>query len=294
MKSIGSIGAVQISRVLDSTLLGETMQGWFPDFNCEEVKPHESWLCPHHYNSESGHFSMPVHSWVLRINGYTVLIDTCIGNHKHRPGLFEMHMLNTRYLERMSDLGVRPEDVDFVLCTHLHVDHVGWNTRLEGGKWVPTFPNAQYVISRTDYEAAKADALDPGARPFLKDVFEDAIYPIVESGQACVVDGVYELLDHLTLTPAPGHSPGNYRIELRSQGQTGVFAGDILHSPVQIPFWRWSSRVCRDRMMAAESRRKLLEFCVSENALLLPGHFEAPHVGRIRNSGDTFAIDFGW
>ncbi len=294
MKSIGRIGSVEIGRVLDSYLLGETTQGWFPDFDRDAVKPHQNWLCPTHYDAESGHFAMPVHSWLVRVGRYNVLIDTCLGNDKSRPGLVEGHMLDTRYCQRMAELGVTMNDVHYVLCTHLHVDHVGWNTRLRNGRWVPTFPNARYVLSRTEYEAAKKNALNPTSPPLFRHVFEDSIHPVVEAGAACLVDGVHELVDQLTLRPAPGHSPGHFRIELRSQGAVGVFAGDILHSPIQVPLWEWSTRVCWDKRMAAASRRELLEFCASENALLLPGHFQAPHVGRIKRAGGTFAIDFGW
>jgi glyoxylase-like metal-dependent hydrolase (beta-lactamase superfamily II) len=166
----------------------------------------------------------------------------------------------------------------------------GWTT----GAGSRPFPNARYVFSRTEYEAANRDALDPTSPPFFRHAFEDSIHPVVEAGKACLVDGVHELVDHLTLRPAPGHSPGHLRIELRSQGATGVFVGDMLHSPIQVPLWEWSTRVCWDKRMAAASRRELLEFCVSENAILLPGHFQAPHVGRIRRAGGTFAIDFGW
>lgn len=294
MNSIGRIGAVEVGRVLDSYLLGETMQGWFPDFTREAVEPHVHWLCPHYYDPESGRLPMPVHSWLLRVGSTNVLIDTCIGNHKSRPDKFEMHMLNTRYLERLKELGAAPEEIDYVLCSHLHLDHVGWNTRLENGRWVPTFPNAKYVFSRVEYEAAKQEAASATCPPFLRNVFEDSVFPVVEAGKACLVDGVHELLDALTLRPAPGHSPGHVRIELASKGERGVFAGDMLHSPVQVPLWPWSTRVCWDRPMASRARRELLEFCASENALLLPCHFEAPYVGRIRATGETFAIDFGW
>ncbi len=290
----GRVGEVEIGRVLDSYILGETMQAWFPDFDRAAVKSHEHWLCPNHYDAESGHFKMPVHSWVFRLNGYNVLVDTCVGNHKIRPTLYEFHLLETHYLRRLAEVGLRPEDVDYVLCTHLHVDHVGWNTKLENGRWVPTFPNARYVMSRVEYESTKELASNPQGPPFLRHVFEDSVYPIVEAGKAELVDGVHEMLDALILRPAPGHSAGHVRIELKSRGEQAIFAGDLLHSPVQVPFWQWSTRVCLDRKMAAQSRRELLEFCVAENALLLPGHFEAPYGGRIKNRNDTFAIDFGW
>ncbi len=294
MGMVGKVGTVEIGRILDSSLLGFTAQTWFPDFDRQLVEPHEQWLCPHHYDPECGRIPMPVHSWLLRVGDHNVLIDTCLGNDKERPEFAEMHRLTNRYLGRMTELGLGPEEIDYVLCTHLHVDHVGWNTRLENGRWVPTFPNAQYVLSRKEYEAAKEEAADPGAPAFIRNTFEDSVHPVVESGKSCLVDDGYELLDNLTLRLAPGHSPGHVRIELRSGDATAVFAGDILHSPIQVPLWQWSSIVCWDKAMAAKARRELLEFCCAENAILIPGHFEAPHVGRIREAGNTFAIDFGW
>jgi glyoxylase-like metal-dependent hydrolase (beta-lactamase superfamily II) len=146
LKSVGRIGSAEIGRVLDSYLLGETMQSWFPDFNRDAITSHEHWLCPAHYDPESRHFAMPVHSWLLRVGRYNVLIDTCLGNDKSRPRLVEGHRLDTRYLKRLANVGLTPDDIDYVLCTHLHVDHVGWNTRLDNGRWVPTFPNARYVF----------------------------------------------------------------------------------------------------------------------------------------------------
>lgn len=294
MKILGKIGHVEIGRVLDSYVLTETAQVFFPDFDREALAPHEGWLCPTHYDNESGHIPMPVHSWLLRVGDKNVLIDTCLGNNKTRPDKPEMHLLNNRYLERMTGLGVRPEEIDYVLCTHLHVDHVGWNTRLEHGRWVPTFPNARYVVSKTEYECAKRDAEDPQGSAFLRQVFEDLIYPVVETGKAALIDGSQTLLDGVTLQPAPGHSPGHLRIELRSGGDLGFFVGDILHSPIQVPLWKWSTRYCSDRVMAAQSRRQVLEDCVAENALLIPCHFETPYVGRIKEAGNTFAINFGW
>jgi glyoxylase-like metal-dependent hydrolase (beta-lactamase superfamily II) len=293
-EAVGKIGSVEVARVLDGYLLGETAQGFFPDFDREALKPHERWLCPTHYDDESGRVPMPVYSWLIRLGDKNVLIDTCLGNDKVRPDKSEMHLLNTRYLERMADFGLRPEQIDFVLYTHLHVDHVGWNTRLENGRWVPTFPNARYVLSRTEYEAAKTEAAHPDCLPWIKNVFADSIQPIVETGKATLVDGSQGLLDELTLHPSPGHSPGHMCIGLRSQGRLAVFVGDLLHTPIQVPLWSWSTRYCWNLQLAAQSRRELFEFCAAENALVLPAHFEAPHVGRIRKANDTFSIDFGW
>jgi glyoxylase-like metal-dependent hydrolase (beta-lactamase superfamily II) len=293
-KAVGNVGSAEIARVLDTYILIETAQTFFPDFDRDALKPHLHWLCPTHYDDESGRIPMPIHSWLIRVGDKTALIDTCLGNDKVRPNMSEMHFLNTRYLERMADVGVRPEDVHYVLCTHLHGDHVGWNTRLENGRWVPTFPNAQYVMSRAEYEAAKIQAAQPDCPPWIRNVFVDSLQPIVETGKAILVDGVHELFDGLMLRPSPGHTVGHMSVELRSQGAGAYFVGDLLHSPMQVPLWSWNTRYCWDPQMAAQSRRELLEHCVAENALLLPAHFNAPHVGRIREAKGTFGIEFGW
>lgn len=289
----GTIGNVKIARVLDTHILGETAQSWFPDFNRDAVRPHEHWLCPHHFDPETGRIPMPVHSFVLETAHHLILVDTCVGNDKERPGVGEFHRLTTNYLHRLAAVGLRPEDIDYVMCTHLHVDHVGWNTRLVDGRWVPTFPNARYVVSKTEFEAARDEAITINF-PAIRNCFADSVLPIVEAGKMDFIDGIHEMLGVMTLRPAPGHSPGHMRIELRSDGQIGVFAGDMVHSPIQVPLWQWSSKVCWDKNMAAQSRRELLEFCVAEGALLLPGHFSSPHVGRIRDAHGTFALDFGW
>ena len=291
----GKIGDVEIASVLDCTILGETAQAWFPDFDRDAIRPHEHWLCPHHFDAETGRIPMPVQSFVLRTKHHNILIDTCVGNDKERPGpgLAEFHRLTTDYLGRLAKLGLRPEDIDYVMCTHLHGDHIGWNTRLINGRWEPTFPNARYIMSRTELEATRSEA-EASTFVALKNCFEDSIRPVLDAGKAEFVDGVHEMLDVITLRPAPGHSPGNMRIELRSLGEVGVFAGDIVHSPIQIPFWEWSSRLCWDRQMSAHARRELLEFCATDNALLIPGHFAAPHVARIRESAGRFDLEFGW
>jgi glyoxylase-like metal-dependent hydrolase (beta-lactamase superfamily II) len=294
MKLTGRVGNVDVARVFDSYLLGETAQTFFPEFDRESLRPHEHWLCPTHYDPESGHIRMPVQSWLLRVGDQNVLIDTCLGNHKSRPDKHEMHMLNTRYLERLQGVGMRPEDIDYVLCTHLHVDHVGWNTRLENGRWVPTFANARYVWSKTEYEAAKCQAMKSDCSVSVRQVFQDSIQPVVETRKADMIDGEFGILDGVVLNPAAGHTPGHLRIEVRSQGAVGLFVGDILHSPIQVPLWSWSTRYCWDRAMAAQERRRVLEICAAENALLLPAHFEAPHVGRVTAAGESFALALGW
>ena len=294
MAKVAKIGDVEVARIFDTVLLGYTAQAWFPKFDREALRPYEGWLCPVHYDRESGRFPMPVSSYLLRITGKNILIDTCLGNDKERPGMPETHRLATCYLDRLSQEGLRPEDIDFVLCTHLHVDHVGWNTRLLNGRWIPTFPNAQYVVSRKEYEGFLAFLKRPATPQVDQNYYNDSVLPIVEADKMVLVDDFHEMLGCIRLVPYPGHSPNHVSIELRSQGSTAAFVGDLLHSPIQVPMWQWSTVIDTDQEQAARSRRKLLEFCCTENVLLVPGHFEAPYAGRIRPDGDTFSIDFGW
>jgi glyoxylase-like metal-dependent hydrolase (beta-lactamase superfamily II) len=286
------VGAVEIARVEDCVFSDLVAQRWLPQFDREAVRAHEHWLAPDHFDPRSGCLILPVHSFLLRTPHHIILIDTCVGNHKERPGVAKMHRLETHYLERLLALGIRPEDVDYVMCTHLHSDHIGWNTRLIDGRWVPTFPRARYILSADELEATQAEIAGTGTSEANRNRYADSILPILAAGQVELIDGGHEMLDLFTFTPAPGHTSGNLRIELRSGGETAILAGDVVHSPIQIPFWHWSTRVCVDPLQAAESRRTLLEDCAATNAVLMPGHFSAPHVGRIRERAGAFSIDF--
>ncbi len=287
------LGDIKLSRIHES-YLHEPVRAWFPDFNDELFREHEAWLAPKYYDPATARIIMPVHSWVLRSNKYTILVDGCVGNDKDRPRLEHLHHLNTNYLDKLKAAGVQPEDVDYVLCTHLHVDHVGWFTRLDHGRWVPTFPNAKYVWSRIDHDYTVTHANTDSVPPFFTNMYNDSVLPIVEAGQALVVDGDYQFSDDILIRPAPGHSAGHVRIEVRSRGALGVFCGDVFHSPLQVPLWEWSSRTCFDRAQSTRTRYDLLSFCAEHNALLIPTHFDDPYVGRIVRKKDTFGINFGW
>jgi len=294
LKSVtGRIGDIEMARVYETTTTMD-VKSWHPGLTAADLEPHLSWLAPRFLNPATGEFPMPIVSWVLRSMGRTILIDSCYGNDKDRPGYADADHLHTPYLERLEAVGVLPDEVDMVLCTHLHLDHVGWNTRLIDGRWVPTFPNARYIWSRIEREDAANQSIATTTPPFLRPVYGDSVLPILAAGLAQEVDGVFPVDENILMRPAPGHSPGNVRIELRSQGNIAVFAGDILHSPIQIPLWRQASVVDADAALATRSRHELLSFCADEGALLIPGHFPEPYVGRIVRDGDSFAIRFGW
>ena len=287
------IGDIEISRVYELTFLGQTASDFYPKFDRDAVRTHEHWLCPDHFDPESLRVPMDVQSFIIKTDQHVIMIDTCCGNNKPREGAPEFHQLTTRYLDRLAALGLTPEDVDYVMCTHLHIDHIGWNTRLVDGRWIPTFPNARYIVSRQEYDNATVEAKTIQFSP-IQNGYQDSVLPVIEAGLTDLVDDGYELLDLLTVKPAPGHTPANIQIELASKGERAIFAGDMLHTPLQIPFWEWSSKLCWNQELAAQTRRRLFEQCVNENALLIPGHFRAPHLGRIRESGDRFRISWGY
>jgi len=266
---------------------------FFPLSTAEAWERHRHWMEPLHYDAASGRIALSMHSWLVRTPRSTILIDGCVGNDKDRPTRPAWHHLDIPYLERLAQLGVAPEQVDYVMCTHLHADHVGWNTRLLDGRWVPTFPNAKYVISRKDHDdwverlAAAGEAKGHHMQSFV-----DSVLPVVEAGQALLVDDGFELDGALTVEPAPGHTPHHVAIWLRSGASRGVFTGDVIHHPIQVYHPQWSCMGCEDPDVATATRLRVLHDCAEHGALLLPGHFMAPHAARIVEKDGGFDFSF--
>ncbi|MBT6910971.1 MAG: MBL fold metallo-hydrolase, partial [Rhodospirillaceae bacterium] len=227
-----------------------------------------------------------MHSWVVEHNGLTVLIDTCVGNDKDRMPAENWTNNQGPYLERLAEAGFQPEDIDMVMCTHLHVDHVGWNTKLLDGRWVPTFPNAKYLFSRADFEHYQAHAEEDMDRLS----FVDSVLPIVEHGLAEMTEGDHLLAEGLLLEPAPGHTPGHITLKLESGADAAIFTGDILHHPLQVYHPEWNSRFCILPDEARTSRRRVLDFCADRGALLMPAHFGAPHCCHIDRAGEAYSL----
>jgi glyoxylase-like metal-dependent hydrolase (beta-lactamase superfamily II) len=178
------------------------------------------------------------------------------------------------------------------MCTHLHVDHVGWNTRLENGRWVPTFPKARYLFSQADRDYWDPATGGHSAMAMNDVIFNDSVLPVIESGQADLVRGVHEIEAGLEIHPAPGHTPGNMILKAVSRDARGIFAGDSLHHPIQLYHPEWNASVDEDKPLAHATRRAILEECVDRRSLLLPAHFAAPHAAYIRREGNGFAPDF--
>ena len=287
-----NVGAAKITRIEESYAPIFEARTFFADWRDDIVAEHMDWMVPDHFDPTSGYLKLSIHSWLIEIGAKKILIDTCIGNHKSRKHRPFWDNLNTPYLERLATAGVKPEQIDMVMCTHLHVDHVGWNTRLDNGHWVPTFPNAKYVFSKTDYDYFLAIDRDPQKGPAIGGALRDSVLPIVEAGLAQMVDGTEAIEEHLALEPAPGHTPGHVLIKLASQGNQAFFTGDILHHLIQVYHPAWNSFASLDQDTARRTRRRVLEDCAGSGALLMPQHFGAPHICHIDAMGGGFTPRF--
>ena len=241
---------------------------------------------------EASFMTFSVHSWVIEIDGKRILIDTCCGNHKDRA-LPEVHQLDTDYLGNLRRAGFEPGDIDMVMCTHLHFDHVGWNTRLDNGKWVPTFPNARYVFGRRDFEYFKTD---PTGEELHNAAFVDSIVPVMEAGQGDIVDedsvAHREIGDGVWLEPAFGHSPGCCTVNAQADGPPGIFWGDVIHHPVQLIRHDLPFAFDTDGAAACKVRKATMEKLADTDTLCFPAHFRRTSAGHVKRDGDAFRYEW--
>lgn len=279
-------GDITVDRIVEAEGLGFPPQFLLPESDSDAIRHCRDWLEPHFFDPESGRFIQSVHCYVVRSPRHTVLIDTCVGNGKDRPSTRAWNRLDTDFLDRLRGLGVAPDAVDYVLCTHLHVDHAGWNTRLLDGRWVPTFPNARYLFHETEFEHWERNGDYVLEGPGASDGFyEDSVLPVVEAKQAVFVADGHAIDDWLTVEAWPGHSPGHVCLRLKAGGREAVFAGDLLHHPVQCRHPDWNSRFCWDPALSASSRRRFVERHAETPAVILAAHFATPVAGRIAAPG---------
>jgi glyoxylase-like metal-dependent hydrolase (beta-lactamase superfamily II) len=267
------LGEATLSRIVDIDPFALGLSFLFPAADIDQLRSDAKLLAPDHLDFETGNLLLGIQSFVLRIGDLSILIDSCVGEDKQRPRRPDWHLRRgTSYLAALAEAGVTPETVDIVLCTHLHADHVGWNTRLENGRWVPTFPRARYMIGRTelarweDEERRAPGTANHGA-------FVDSILPVRQSGQIETVDEGFELARGVSILALPGHSPGQVGLDLDyGQGRHALFCGDAIHSPVQVLKPEWSSAFCSNPAEAVASRIGLLERSAEEGSLIIPSH----------------------
>ena len=288
------VGAATVTRIEEQLGPGSfPPHQYFTGFDREVLERNLDWLVPNHYLPQQDAIVTSVHSWLIRTGRHTILVDCCSGNHKDRHWWPRFHMLDMPFLQRLAEAGVAPEQVDYVMCTHLHADHIGWNTRLQDGRWVPTFPNARYLFSRTECEHWDPRLHPEGAEdPHRRIAWQDSVLPVLEAGLAELVTGPHAIGDDLLIEDAPGHTPGHILLKLQHAQGGGVFCGDVIHHPLQVCAPHWNSQFCAAPEMARATRRRVLEHCADSGALLLPTHFGAPHVVRVHAEGTAFRPEF--
>lgn len=276
------IGDVTVDAVIERDGPWRKPADFFPKFDQAVFDAHLPSMEPEVYDAASGKIVMTYQTFVVRTPKLTILVDTCTGEDKGHPPPFDFPG-KERWREELFRLGVSYESVDYVFCTHLHIDHTGWNTSLKDGRWVPTFPNAKYIFHKAEYAAWEAEHAK-GANP-PGTVFRDNCLPIVEAGQALLVDDDYALDDLITLTPTPGHSPHHCCVNITSKGQTAVVTGDLMHHAIQCREPDWHVAPDWDPEVGITSRRKFLSSVAGTETLLLPIHFPAPTAGLVTADG---------
>ena len=286
MKTI-QIGDVTITSIVERAGPWRKPADMFLDYNEEVAAEHLKTMDPVVFDAASGKMFITYQTFVVRTPKHTILVDTCTGEDKGFPA--PMDFDKTPWLDGFKASGLKFDDVDYVFCTHLHIDHCGWNTVLRDGRWVPTFPKAKYVFHKREYDAWEAAnaAGDPRGN-----VFRMNCLPIVEAGQALLVDDDYSLDDLVTLSPTPGHSPHHCCVNIFSKGQRAVVTGDMMHHALQCREPEWSTVFCTDPKQAARSRRGFLASVADTDTIILPIHFPSPTAGRIEADGDRFHYRF--
>jgi glyoxylase-like metal-dependent hydrolase (beta-lactamase superfamily II) len=282
-----ALGHVTIQRVNDLDPFAIPIDVLFPDATMEQINPAARVSAGRHFDPATGKILLAIQSHLVRFAGKTILIDACVGEHKARPLRPEWNLrASTRYLTNLAACGCAPEDIDIVMCTHLHADHVGWNTRLQSGRWVPTFPKARYLMSQREvdhraHEAAQSAAANHGS-------YQDSVVPIFDAGLARVVQVGEEIVEGGTVIDLAGHAPGQIGLELAGDAHSRVlFCGDAIHNPLQVFHPQWSSGFCFDRAHAERTRRALLQRAASEHLYLIPAHLRAAAM-RIERGNDGF------
>jgi len=267
------VGDATITAVLETT---DRMRG---DFVRRSVIPAATrerlaelpWLSPHYL--DDGDLYLVTQAFVIAVGDTTVVVDTCLGNDKERRNP-AFHLLDTPFLERLAAAGAAPERVDVVLCTHLHFDHVGWNTRLVDGRWVPTFPNARYLFARAEWEHWSAH----GGVDYA---LNDSVRPVFDAGLAELVETDHAVTPEVALVPTHGHTPGHVSVRVRSRGAEALITGDMVHHPCQLAHPEWTGPADSDRDAAHATRAAALDDAAARGVLLIGTHFAAPAAGRV-------------
>jgi glyoxylase-like metal-dependent hydrolase (beta-lactamase superfamily II) len=279
------IGDVAVSRILELEATGGS-RFILPQATPEVIRD-IGWLAPH-FADENGRLKMSVHALVVETPGKRLIVDTCIGNDKQRD-IPTWSNLQTSFLADLEAAGFARESIDAVLCTHLHVDHVGWNTMLVDGAWIPTFPNARYLIGRAEFEYGRGE--DEGREDLSKSPFHDSVRPVFEAGLVDLVETDHRVCDEISLEPTLGHTPGHVSVRIRSKGQEALITGDFLHHPCQFARPDWASSADYDPAAASATRQRMFSCLAEEDTLVIGTHFAAPTAGRVVADGKAWRLE---
>ncbi|MGN1290447.1 MAG: MBL fold metallo-hydrolase [Bradyrhizobium sp.] len=280
-------GDLTIHRIVEEEGKFLPANDMLPGLTPELLAENRTWMKAAGALDDSDTLILAFQSYIVKTPHHTILIDSCIGNHKPRPGRPNWNMkTDDSYLRGLASAGFSVGDIDYVMCTHLHVDHVGWNTRLENGRWVPTFPNARYVFDKSEFDYWTETNAKAEVPPFV-----DSVLPVVEAKRAELVGNDFAIGDHMRILPTPGHTPGHVAFTFGRGKDDAVFAGDLMHSPIQTRYPELSPKFDVDPAQAAKTRRGFLERYCDTETLCCPAHFPSPSVGKIRRKGNGFVCE---
>ncbi|MGH6716262.1 MAG: MBL fold metallo-hydrolase [Bradyrhizobium sp.] len=282
-----TVGDLAIHRIIEQETSFLPALDMLPELTPEILGENRAWMKKINALDDNDVLILCFQSYLVRTPHHTILVDTCIGNHKPRPNRPNWHQkTDDTYLRALAAAGVSVGDIDFVMCTHLHPDHVGWNTRLDNGRWVPTFPNARYVFGKAEFEHWTAQNAKTEVAPFA-----DSVLPVVEAGKAEIVSSDFAIGDHLRILPTPGHTPGHVALAFGKGKDYAVCSGDLIHTPLQALYPELSPKFDIDPAQAAVTRRSFLERYCDTDTLCCTAHFPSPSAGRIRRKGNGFACE---
>jgi glyoxylase-like metal-dependent hydrolase (beta-lactamase superfamily II) len=279
------VGSVKITCVVEMLFsLPHDPDGFFLRDATPEALKTSPWLYPHFVN-EDGSLNVSVHALLVEAPGLRLMVDTCIGNDKPRH-LVGGNPLATPFLQHLADAGWSRDSVDAVVCTHLHVDHVGWNTMLVDGKWVPTFPKARYLIGKREFEHWSNEGDEE-----QQAIMGDSVRPIFDAGLAELVEMDHRVSPEVRLRPTPGHTPGHVSVVIESEGQSAVITGDIAHHPCQMAHPDWATSLDSDTRAATTTRAKMFAEWADQPILVIGTHYAAPTAGHVRRDGAAFRFE---
>jgi len=273
---------VTVTRILELEATGGSR--FILPLATPEVVRDIPWLAPH-FADENGRLRMSVHALVVETPSKRLIVDTCIGNDKQRD-IPTWSNLQTSFLADLEAAGFPRESIDVVLCTHLHVDHVGWNTMLVDGAWKPTFPNARYLIGRQEFDYWRGE--DEGREDLARSPFHDSVKPVFDAGLVALVETDHRVTDEVSLEPTLGHTPGHVSVRIRSQGEEALITGDFLHHPCQLAHPEWPSSADYDPPAAMATRQRMFTCLEADQALVIGTHFAAPTAGRVVKDGEVW------